>query len=164
MVIISIISIISIILMFFLNLVKLNNKGLKIVLTIIFIFIFIFLSLRYDYGNDYMSYYQSFLDYTKYDYLYNPSLEIGWLFLNKIFSNLGFFLMIAFLSFFYLYILYHFILKKVDPKYFWLSLFLLLIVPSNMLINLSAMRQSVAISFFTLFVFSFLQVICYIII
>lgn len=155
MVIISLISLISIIFMFFLNLVKLNNKGLKSVLTIIFIFIFIFLSLRYDYGNDYMSYYLIFLDYTKYDYLYNPSLEIGWLFLNKIFSNLGFFLMIAFLSFFYLYILYYFILKKVDPKYFWLSLFLLLIVPSNMLINLSAMRQSVAISFFTLFVFSF---------
>lgn len=139
----------------FLKLSALNDEGMKKALSVNMLLIGFFLSLRYDYGNDYMGYYLNFLDYTKYDYLYNPTLEIGWLFLNKIFSNLGFFLMIAFLSFFNIILIYYFILKKVDSKYFWLSLFLFLIVPSNMLINLSAMRQSVAISFFLLFLFSF---------
>ena len=79
--------------------------------------IFIFLALRYDFGNDYMGYFEFFEDIDSYKTL-NLNLitvkgtEIGWIYLNKffgLFGEHGFFLMIAFLAAVTCYILYRFI-------------------------------------------------------
>ena len=114
--------------------------------------IFIFLALRYDFGNDYMGYFEFFEDIDSYKTL-NLNLitvkgtEFGWLYLNRffgLFGEHGFFLMVAFLAGVTCYILYRFIKKYVPPKYYWFAIFMYVFDPSYMLVLSSAMRQQVA--------------------
>jgi hypothetical protein len=118
--------------------------------------IFIFLALRYDFGNDYMSYFEIFKDINSYKTL-NLNLiavkgvEIGWIYLNRffgLFGEHGFFLMIAFLAAVTCYILYRFIKKYVPPKYYWFAVFIYVFDPYHMLVLSSAMRQQVAVIIF----------------
>lgn len=114
--------------------------------------IFIFLALRYDFGNDYMSYFEFFEDINSYKTL-NLNLitvkgtEIGWLYLNRffgLFGERGFFLMVTFLAGVTCYILYRFIKKYVPPNYYWFAIFMYVFDPTKMLVLSSAMRQQVA--------------------
>jgi transmembrane protein EpsG len=114
-----------------------------------FIFIFFFLALRYNYGNDYMSYLKIFNDTRGIEY--GPSVEIGWQILNLLFKPFGFFFMIAFLAAFNCIISYRFIVKYIPPSYYWLAVFIYVFTPASMLILSSAMRQSIAV---TIFLFS----------
>jgi hypothetical protein len=129
---------------------KLIKHGLKIS----FFIIFLFLALRYDYGNDYAGYLDGFYEVNKYswiDYTSTKELfhyEAGWVFLNRLFEPLGFFAMVAFLAAVNCYLLYRFIKKYVPTKYYWLAIFLYTFTPNLMLIQLSAMRQTVAILIF----------------
>jgi hypothetical protein len=122
---------------------KNTQWGLKISFTLIFLF----LALRYNFGNDYETYLNAFIDITYHG-------EPGWVFLNWIFRSLGplgFFAMTAGLALFNCAIYYRFIKKYVPVGYYWLAIFLYIFYPDFMLINSSAMRQSIAIA---LFVFS----------
>ncbi|RXK88058.1 EpsG family protein [Chlorobaculum sp. 24CR] len=131
---------------FLASLSKSKRDGLWIRLS--FLLIFLFLALRYDYGNDYMAYYYGFKNIRYYDP--EAHFEIGWQYLNLIFKPVGFFAMVAFLAAINTYVYYRFILKYVPSEYYWLAVFIYLFNPSFMLIQLSAMRQCVAILLFVL--------------
>jgi transmembrane protein EpsG len=122
-----------------------------------FILIFIFLALRYNFGNDYNNYWDFFrnIKYTSILSFYeinNSRLEIGWIVLNKLFAPFGYFLMIAFIAAINCIIYYRFINKYVPTKYFGFAVFIYVFNPNMMLVQVSAIRQSIAIM---LFVFAF---------
>lgn len=138
-----------------------THFGLKIS----FFLIFLFLALRYDYGNDYHGYLRIFLniDQTAVDFLKglwpdrqewqfglagSKTLGPGWLALCALFQPLGFFAMITVLALFNCIVYHHFITKYVPPAYYSLAVFLYVFNPQLMLVQSSAMRQSVAISIF----------------
>ena len=150
-------------------------KRLRFCLKISFLIIFLFLALRYNYGNDYMSYlnmffdinqrgFESFRDLWMNTFLFNiispdneelkfvfansSNVELGWQALCLMFKPFGFFAMIAFLALFNCVVYYFFIKKYVPPAYYWLAVFLYVFSPSLMLTHSSAMRQSVAIALF----------------
>jgi hypothetical protein len=128
-----------------------------------FIVVFIFLAIRYGYGNDYMGYLKYFLDVNQYVYgfssyinnLFNfdaysglREMEVGWMFLCKLFQPVGFFAMVAFISGFYCYIHYKLINEYVPPLYYWFAVTIFVFDPKYVLIQASAMRQSIAIIIF----------------
>lgn len=120
-----------------------------------FALIFLFLALRYDFGNDYQNYLQAFQVISQYDWselLDHPyHFEMGWVYLNWLFRTPGFFVMTAILAFLSCAVYYRFIKKYVSPRYYWLAVFIYVFYPDFMLIQASAMRQSVAVM---LFIFS----------
>lgn len=121
-------------------------------LAIAFTPIFIFLGLRYNYGNDYPAYLTLFNEIAaEWKINYDAEAqhaEIGWLVLNRLFAGIGFFPMIISLALFNCYAYVKFIKAYVPEKYFWFALFLYIFVPENMLVQATAMRQTVAIAFF----------------
>jgi|SRR5690554_920094 len=131
------------------------NWGLKASVFVIFIF----LALRYDFGNDYLDYLKMYNQMTsKHFNLANlKGNEIGWLVINRMFKPLGFFSLIIFLASFNCFVLYRFIKKHVNQKYYWFAIFAYVFEPNNMLIMSSAMRQTVAISFFLIAIDCLLQ-------
>ena len=130
-------------------------KNLDWGLKLSFVLIFLFLSFRFDFGNDYQEYLNRFEQYKSEDLsfeLFKDDLfEPGWIFLNWLFKDLGFFSMNIFLAFFSSLIYYHFIVKYVPSNYYWLAVFFYVFNTNFLLIQSSAMRQAVAIM---LFVFS----------
>ncbi|MGA2248343.1 MAG: EpsG family protein [Verrucomicrobiota bacterium] len=114
--------------------------------------LFLFLALRYDYGNDYNAYHQSFLEINQPGVSNSPSeylyFEPGWVLLCYLFEPFGFFAMIAVLALFNCFIYYRFTINYVPPTYFWLAVFLYVFDPGFMLTHSSAMRQSIAIGLF----------------
>lgn len=131
---------------------KQTQYGLKVSFTLIFLF----LALRYNFGNDYETYLDSFIEINRnhqIGYYDNSShrFEIGWLYLNWLFRPLGFFVMTAVLALFNCVAYYCFIKKYVPVRYYWLAIFIYIFYPEFMLIHSSAMRQSIAI---ILFIFS----------
>lgn len=129
-----------------------SYKDFKYGLKISFTLIFIFLALRYNFGNDYKSYYNGYIkvnSYTSINYFNNLfRFEPGWLFLCRVFKSLGFFSLIIFLAFFNSIVYYWFIRRYVPKMYYWLGVFIYVFDPGFMLTHLSAMRQSIAISLF----------------
>jgi hypothetical protein len=136
-----------------------RKKDSKLLKSAFFV-IFIFLAIRYGYGNDYMGYLKYFLEVNKYVYVFSdyidnilhfevyPSLrdvEVGYIFLCKIFQPLGFFAMVATVSALYCYVHYKLINEYVPPLYYWFSVAIYVFNPQYVLIQASAMRQSIAI-------------------
>ena len=122
-------------------------------LKVSFVVIFLFLALRYDYGNDYDPYLQSFLNINQLNatgvgVAESTYYETGWVFLCYLFKPVGFFAMIAVLALFNCIVYYRFIIKYVPPAYYWLAVFIYVFDPSFMLIQASAMRQALAIGLF----------------
>lgn len=117
-------------------------------LEISFFLIFLFLALRYNFGNDYMGYLRGFIEINRYSPVdfFDKTLhfEPGWIFLCRIFKPLGFFTMVAVLSFLYCYSFRKLIINYNNSNWYWLSLFILIVSPNLMLIPASAMRQSLA--------------------
>jgi hypothetical protein len=127
------------------------DDGLKLSIFILFIF----LSIRYEYGNDYNNYLKLFYEINSYsNFSFSKFIikgnEFGWVYLNYLFEPFGFFAMQLFLAAFSCFILYRFIKKYVSPKYYWWAIFIYTFQPYHMLVQSSAMRQSVAISLFLL--------------
>jgi len=125
-----------------------NNKRLQWGLKASFTLIFLFLALRYNFGNDYEVYFKSFFGQIQ---LVTYEREYGWRFLCYLFKPIGFFALIAVLSFVNCVIYYRFIARYVPRRYYWLAIFLYVFDPNFMLIHSSAIRHSIAIM---LFVFS----------
>lgn len=125
-------------------------KNGKSLLFFAFFIIFIFSALRFNYGNDYLSY----LDiYREINSSVLSSLngetryEFGWVLLNIICKYFPFQSIIFIVSFINCFAFYKLIVKYVDPAYYVFALFIYLADANIFLINLSAMRQSIAIIF-----------------
>jgi len=131
-----------------------NYKNTAWGLKVSFSFIFLFLALRYNFGNDYETYALMFNVIGQYELneLFDPLplYEPGWVFLNWLFRDIGFFAMNAALAFLSCIVYYRFIKKYLDPGYYWLAIFLYIFYPGFLLIHSTAMRQAPAIMLFVL--------------
>lgn len=118
-----------------------------------FFTIFLFTALRFEFGTDYSGYYKlfntisffsgiNFIDYNQFRF------EPGWLILNYIFKPIGFFGFIVVLSAFICYTYYSLIKKYVDPKYYWMAIFIYVFSSDIMWIQFSAIRQALSIAIF----------------
>lgn len=125
--------------------IKVFDKGLLLS----FIVIFVFLAIRVDFGNDYKMY-EAYYNSLNHNYVtfhdlnnYDDHFEIGWRYLNKIFSIVGFSFsgFIFTLSFFNCYVFYNFIKKFVPRNYYWFAVFIYVFNSDFLLIHLSAIRQ-----------------------
>lgn len=123
-----------------------NGFGLKMA----FVVQFVFLALRYDYGNDYMSYLDRFNEITSNVHIFLTDIagEPGWVFLQAIFQPFGFFAMVAFTSLLTCVVFYRFIRDYVPAQYQWLAVFLYVFDPYLFLVPASAMRQNMGILLF----------------
>ncbi|MDY2957678.1 EpsG family protein [Floccifex sp.] len=123
------------------------RKSDKIVQLIPFIILFLFSVFRYQYGNDYLSYNQAYLKINSgYESFF--SKEILFTTLNKISPNFRFFLILT--SLIFVGVLTYFLMKNLDDDKRWMGILILVINPYLFLINLSAIRQGLAIAVFVI--------------
>ena len=104
-----------------------------------------FLAVRYDFGNDYMPYMLMHKELQNMS-IFNSHYEFGWIILNKFVYN--FYLLVAVLSIFNCYVYFRFINRYVPLQFWWLAVFIYVFNTNFMLIQASAMRQTVAILVF----------------
>lgn len=110
-----------------------------------FSILFMFMVLRYDYGNDYMS-------YLNIHALMNEGLpawgqsDILFHRLNLLIPN--FFLYIGVISLFYIISIWNLIKNNLSKNQYWFAILILLINPYLFLMHLSGIRQTLAICFF----------------
>ncbi len=126
-----------------------SDWGLKLS----FFLIFLFLGLRYNFGNDYVTYLELFKTVKE-----NPEVafdekmyifyEPGWMILNWVCRPIGFFGMTIVLAFFYSFTVYRVIKKYVPDRYYWLAVFFVIFNSGFLLVHSTAMRQTVAILIF----------------
>lgn len=107
-----------------------------------------FFSIRYGYGNDFKPYEQMFYQITNMSLDralgHFERLEQGWIVLNYLFRGLDFQLFLAFLTTIQFCSIGWFISHYVDSKYQWAIMGIYLFNPSMMLIQLSMLRQGLA--------------------
>lgn len=120
------------------------NKKCKISFFTFFI-LFLFLALRYDYGNDYMSYYNNYIDINNGLPAWGHN-NILYKYLNLLTPNFEVF--IAITSLFYIIAIYHLISDNLNVNDYWFSIILLLLNPYLFLVHLSSIRQTIAICIF----------------
>lgn len=124
----------------------------KYSLELSWLIIFIFLAMRYDFGNDYMSYYDNFKffnSYTSFDINdENLHAEPGWVLLCRLFQPVGFFGMVICLTAFQCWVYYKLIKQYVDKKWQWFAVFIFVFDPYLMLVHASMMRQALAAALF----------------
>lgn len=110
-----------------------------------FAILFLFMALRYNYGNDYTSYFNIHT-------LMNAGLsawgENDFLFRALNIAIPNFFVLIALISLFYLIAVWYLIKNNLKVNQYWFAVLLLLINPYLFLIHLSALRQTLALCFF----------------
>jgi len=128
-----------------------KGKGLRISIFILFVF----LALRYNFGNDYPSYYKLFY-YLDYQGRVDAKIEIGYSWLCSFFRPIGFFSLIIFLSGLYCLSLYQTIKRYVPQKYYWLILMSIISNADLVFFGASAIRQTAAFSIF-LFALPYLE-------
>lgn len=121
------------------------NKYKQFFLFLSFFSLFVISSIRYNYGNDYESY------YTWYNWIHiggaSPfKSQVGFTWLNMIMPS--FYLMVLVISFLFLCSVYLLIKDNVEEQCYGLAVLIFVINPYLFLINLSAMRQSIAIALF----------------
>lgn len=154
MIVVVLISILS----FFLTFLSSNGR-IKYGMEIGFILVTIVAAIHYNYGNDYKAYYSLFNNITKEDFSWQSisSKEIykdpGWAiicFIFKPFKENGFFVMVAVLNILQNWIYYSFIKKNVPQKDWHFAVFIYLFTFSFYALNMSMMRQGLAISLFVL--------------
>lgn len=137
-----------------------SAKKIKGGLALAFIIITTVAAIRYDYGNDYMSYYDNFLKFSYYNIrkVLNGSIEVkepGWTafcILFSIFGRHGYFIMLAVISVFCNWVYYRFIVENVERRYYWLALFIYLFTFDMYVLQMSMIRQGLTIA---LFVYSY---------
>lgn len=130
---------ISVILIAFLG--RKNNLCYKIS----FLILAIVSCLRYMYGSDYYSYY---LEYKHIQNGYNSPFENEWLFtfFNKIAPS--FYVLIVATSLFFIWVIYRLLCDNLQEQQIWIGISVFLISPYLYLMNLSAIRQCMAMCFF----------------
>lgn len=110
-----------------------------------FVLLFAFAALRYNFGNDYIKYLDHFQLIRQTGE--NPfDIEILFTLLNRISPN--FYCMVAFMSLLLVASIWKLVQSCMEPEYIWTSLTVLLVNPCLFLMNLSAMRQAMALVVF----------------
>lgn len=121
-----------------------NGFGIAIFLLICFY------GIRYDYGNDYMAYFNNFKSINGQTNLElstdSEDLEWGWVVLNRIFEPVGFFVLVFFLTIMQFYSFYRVVSKYVPRNQQYIALGVYLFSSGLMLTMLSMMRQSLAMN------------------
>lgn len=120
-----------------------------------FILITFVSAIRYNYGNDYMGYFETFEQYNIFDIsdllkFGDTGIDVGWLILCKIFEPLGFFVLVAFLSILMNGIYYRFIRENLQREDYWLAMFVYLFTFDFYVLQLSMLRQGLVIALFIL--------------
>lgn len=120
-----------------------NNKYIH---SLPFILLFLVAAIRYQYGNDYASYMELF---TMIKAGLNPNDG------EPLFAVLcqvmpSFYWMIALTSAFFLFMMYRFITKNVPGEYVWIGVFVFVMNTNLFLMNLSSLRQCLAVMIFIL--------------
>ena len=119
-----------------------NNKNIE---RIAFFVLFIFAAIRYMYGNDYYDY-MTIHDYIHNGGVYNFSGEPLFNMLNHVVPS--FFVLVAIISAVFVYIIYRLISGNLPSGYVWVGVFIFLFNPYLFLVNLSALRQCLAMCAF----------------
>ena len=142
--------------LFTILLTHLESKGqLKNGMAIGFVIMTILAVIRYDYGNDYMNYYRSYLFIISHDFSFSIEKltdifrEPGWTFINflfKPFGESGFFIMVATLAIFQNWVYYRFVKGYVPIEYRWFAVFVYLFNTSLYVLNMSMLRQGLTIT------------------
>lgn len=111
--------------------------------------------VHYNYGNDYMSYFDIFKDVTSYHFNFNAIIgrdyynDPGWVLLCFLFKPFGgFFMLVAVLNLIQNAIVYNFIKKYIEKKWWALGVFTYLFVTDYYLLSFSLMRQMFVIVVF----------------
>ena len=106
----------------------------------------LFATLRYRFGNDYNSYMRAHEDILQGEVVFEE--EWSYVFLNRIIPN--HYILIAVTSLFFIYVIYKLITKHLDEGVQGLALLIFIINPYLFLMNLSAIRQCIAMCIFIL--------------
>ncbi len=121
---------------------KYKEKSLFI---LTFLILGVFAALRYNYGNDYDSYMFCYEQIRA--GINNPfKNEIGYTALNKIMPS--FYVLVAVTAIFFILVIYKFIEKNLNGVYRGFAVLIFAINPYLFLMNLSSMRQCIALSIF----------------
>ncbi len=134
----------------YLDSIGLYRRGLSVS----FFLLTIIAAIHYDYGNDYMVYYDLYKTSTYYPFDYKAIIDgdykdYGWVFLCYFFKPFGgFFTMVAVLSIIQNYLVYRFIKMHVCKSWWPMSIFVYLFLTNYYLLNLSMLRQGFIICVF----------------
>lgn len=111
--------------------------------------------IHYDYGNDYMAYYDIYKSIVNVPFNFSNVIggyvykEPGWAFINYAFKPIGgFFMMVAVLNIIQNVIYYRFIKNNVARSWWPMAIFIYLFSGNFYLLNFSMMRQGLAIAIF----------------
>lgn len=133
-----------------------SKKQAKYGLEIAFVVITFIQAIHYNYGNDYMGYYEDFKSITSNPFNWSDLMagkywkEPGWALINFIFKDCGgFFMMVAALSIVY-NIIYYNLIRHYLPRNLWFfGVFVYLFSCYDLyLMNMSMLRQGMAIALF----------------
>lgn len=121
-----------------------------------FLLLTIYLCVRYDYGNDYLGYLDSFYEYSSYNYSITDidalmglqsRGDYGWVIINLICRPIGYFGMIMLLTTLFMGQVYYFIKRYVPPKWYWFSVFLFAFQPMLMVVGVAGMIRQWTVVF-----------------
>ncbi len=125
-----------------------NGLGLNLAFGVIFAFF----AFRYNYGNDYVAYWEGFGNINAWGWdqidVADERWEPGWVFLHIFFRPFGFFAMIAFTSLATCIVFYRLIRNFVPAQLQWFAVFLYVFDPFLFLVPASAMRQNIGVLLF----------------
>lgn len=117
----------------------------------------IFMAFRFNWGNDYMAYYDDFYYYNsgvinqlsiRELYSFSDKGEVGWLLINLLCRPFGFIGMVVLLTVFEQFIIYSFIKENVSREYYWFAVFIYAFNPTFMVLSSSMIRQFLAMCIF----------------
>ena len=130
-----------------------GSKGeLPFGLELAFFLVAFIASIHYNYGNDYVTYYNYFYKWMQMDFSWDDLVnkkyheDFGWPFLCFIFKPVGFLWMIVFLSFFQNAVYYTLVKKFVVHKWQLFAAFIYLFNENIYVLNMSMMRQGLAVT------------------
>lgn len=110
-----------------------------------FVVLFLFAALRFMYGNDYYNYYRWF-NHIHAGGESGFKTEILYNLMNQILPSFP--MLVALSSALFIWVIYRLITKNLPTNYAWLGVCIFVISPTLFLMNLSALRQSIATCFF----------------
>lgn len=129
--------------------------GLSILFKFAFIMVTLLQVIHYDFGSDYMQYYNQHFLYTgtikefmRFSKMgYGAYRSIGWAVLNRLFpGKIGFFLIVALISIIENYIFYKLINQYSERKNWWKSFSIYIFMTNLYVINFSALRQGLSVA------------------
>lgn len=132
-----------------------TKYGLPMLFKVAFVLVTFLQVIHFDYGSDYMQYYNQHFLYTGTlkDFIhmsqksYGAYRSIAWAVINRLFpGELGFFFIVALISIIENIIYYKFITQNVERKDQWKSFAIYLFMTNLYLINFSALRQGFSIA------------------